>query len=378
MIHNQTSLPSIFHVERRALERVRDIFEEHGLSAGRAVILCGQNHSRDLAATVAQQLEGAVVEIVQDYSEGEAARLRSLLATLRATLIVAVGGGGVIDVAKRVSKLYGVSCLVVPSVVSNDGLMSPISVLKTKADRFDSLPAAMPIGVIADLDVVMSAPAQYLRASGGDLLSNLSATTDWRHVVDRGDGPRMNDISYHLSRNSAETLVHWRDCDVENADFVRNLIIAQIYSGIAMSIAGTSRPCSGPEHLISHALDELKLTPGVLHGVQVGSAGLFTLHLLDELSPAVVHFATAMQIPCCWTDLLPDPSQARSVLERARQVRPDRRTILDDFTDDQLLDELGRFAEAVGDEPRHRDTRTREAFSASGVLDKQVKGSRAA
>jgi glycerol-1-phosphate dehydrogenase [NAD(P)+] len=229
-------------------------------------------------------------------------------------------------------------------------------VLKTHDKHWESLPAAMPIGIIADLDVVMGAPRRYLRAAGGDLLSNISATSDWRHIVQRGDGPRMNDIAFHLSRNSAEALSHWDNCDLDDPEFVRNLIVAQIYSGIAMSIAGTSRPCSGPEHLISHALDELKLTPNVLHGVQVGSACLFILHLLDELTSEVQRFAKAMQIPTLWTDLLPDSAPVGPVLERARKVRPDRRTILDDFTDDELRIELRNFearetalTEAVGD-----------------------------
>ena len=346
MIHNQISLPGIFHVEHRAIERVRDILEEQGLSTVRAVILSGRSHSHGLARVIACQFEAAEVEIVADYSEAEAVRLVSLLASLRATLIVAVGGGGVIDVAKRVGKLYGIASLVIPTVVSNDGLMSPISVLKVAGRRFESLPAAMPIGVIADLDIVMSAPRKYLRAAGGDLLSNLSATSDWRHVADRGHGPRMNDIAFHLSRNSAEALVHWDECDVTDPDFVRNLIIAQIYAGIAMSIAGTSRPCSGPEHLISHALDELELTPRVLHGVQVGSACLYTLHLLDELTPAMLGFAAAMDIPWCWTHMLDTPQDAPVVLARARQVRPDRRTILDEFSDKELMVRLGQFEQS--------------------------------
>jgi glycerol-1-phosphate dehydrogenase [NAD(P)+] len=345
VIANLTSLPSIFVVESGARDRVGDILDSHGLSTNRALIVCGQAHSLAIAAKVARQFKAADIEKVRDYSENEVARLSGVLAAARSTLIVAIGGGGVIDVAKRVSKTYGVSCLVMPAVVSNDGLMSPISVLRTKQDRLESLPAAMPIGVIADLDVIMTAPHRYLRASGGDLLSNLSATSDWRHLVERGEGPLMNDIAYHLSRNSAEALVHWRNCDVTDPAFVRNLIIAQIYSGIAMSIAGTSRPCSGPEHLISHALDELNLTQGVLHGVQVGSACLFTLHLLGELTPDILGFAEAMRIPCCWSDLLADPGQARVVLQHARKVRPDRRTILDYYSDEQLLIELARYNE---------------------------------
>jgi glycerol-1-phosphate dehydrogenase [NAD(P)+] len=345
VIYNQTSLPSIFHVEPGASRNVGDILDSHGVSTNRTLILAGRNKSRLVAEGLAEQFKSARVEVVADYSEAEAARLSGALNAARSTLIVAVGGGGVIDVAKRVSKLYGIPSLVIPSVVSNDGLMSPISVVKTKGQRFESLPAAMPIGVIADLDILMDAPRQYLRASGGDLLSNLSATSDWRHVADRGEGPLMNDIAYHLSRNSAEALVHWRNCDLGDVSFVRNLIVAQIYSGIAMSIAGTSRPCSGPEHLISHALDELDLTPDVLHGVQVGSACLFSLHLLGELTPAVLRFADAMQIPRVWSDLLVDRSEAKTVLAHARLVRPERRTILDAYSDDELVAELDRLQE---------------------------------
>jgi glycerol-1-phosphate dehydrogenase [NAD(P)+] len=343
VIYNQTSLPSIFHVEPGASRHVGEILDAHGVSTNRTLILSGRSQSLRIAEEVAAQFKSPRVEVVADYSEAEAARLSGALNAARSTLIVAVGGGGVIDVAKRVSKLYGIPSLVIPSVVSNDGLMSPISVVKTKGQRFESLPATMPIGVIADLDILMDAPRQYLRASGGDLLSNLSATSDWRHVADRGEGPLMNDIAYHLSRNSAEALVNWRNCDLGDVSFVRNLIIAQIYSGIAMSIAGTSRPCSGPEHLISHALDELDLTPGVLHGVQVGSACLFSLHLLGELTPSVLRFADEMQIPRVWTDLLADGGDPRAVLVQARGVRPDRRTVLDNFTDDELLAELARF-----------------------------------
>jgi glycerol-1-phosphate dehydrogenase [NAD(P)+] len=348
VIYNQTALPSIFHVEPGAVRAVGEVLDSHGVSTNRTLILCGQSQSRRIAEDVAAQFKSTSIEVVADYSEAEAARLSGALNAARSTLIVAVGGGGVIDVAKRVSKLYGIPCLVIPSVVSNDGLMSPISVVKTNGQRFESLPAAMPIGVIADLDILMQAPKRYLRAAGGDLLSNLSATSDWRYVADRGEGPLMNDIAYHLSRNSAEALVNWHDCDLNDVTFVRNLIIAQIYSGIAMSIAGTSRPCSGPEHLVSHALDEMNLTPGVLHGVQVGSACLFALHLLKELTPTVLRFADAMQIPRVWTDLLPDAGEAKAVLAQARRVRRERRTIFDAFTDDELVEEIGRFADQWG------------------------------
>jgi glycerol-1-phosphate dehydrogenase [NAD(P)+] len=345
LIYNSTLLPSLFHVEPGATGELAVILGEHGISTHRALILTGQSLSQHVAHRIREQLQDADVWVVENHSEAEVQSIQRALAVLQPTLLLAIGGGGVVDVTKRASKQFDIPCVVVPTVVSNDGLMSPIAVLDTGGGRFESLPATMPIGVIADLELIMAAPPKYLRASGGDLLSNLSATSDWRHVVKRDGGPQMNDAAYHLARNSAECLVHWSEWDLRSPSFVRSLIVAQIYSGIAMAIAGTSRPCSGPEHLVSHALDELDLTPEVLHGVQVGSICLFTLYLLGELSPRIMSFAEAMQLPILWTDLAPQlTKRLPEILTRTREVRPDRRTVLDELSDEQIMDQLAEFS----------------------------------
>ena len=50
---------------------------------------------------------------------------------------------------------------------------------------------------------------------------------------------------------------------------VRDLVEALISAGVAAGIAGSSRPCSGSEHLFSHSLDVV--SPGrALHGEQCG------------------------------------------------------------------------------------------------------------
>jgi glycerol-1-phosphate dehydrogenase [NAD(P)+] len=49
------------------------------------------------------------------------------------------------------------------------------------------------------------------------------------------------------------------------------LATALMLNGIAMEICGSSRPASGGEHLISHALDATSARPR-LHGLQVGVA----------------------------------------------------------------------------------------------------------
>jgi glycerol-1-phosphate dehydrogenase [NAD(P)+] len=64
-------------------------------------------------------------------------------------------------------------------------------------------------------------------------------------------------------------------------DFVRVVASSLMMAGIAMEIAGSSRPASGSEHLISHAYDRLAEKPS-LHGLQVGAASYAVSHLQGD------------------------------------------------------------------------------------------------
>lgn len=339
MSYNVTFLPSIFHVESGGISQVGEILRDRGIGFDRILIITGRSHSAEWGRVVAASISGRCrCEAVRDATDEEVTRVHGLAEAHQAGLLVAVGGGVVIDVAKRISRLFNIPVVVVPTVVANDGLMSPISVLKGQHGRGQSLPASMPIGIIADLDVIMAAPVDYLRAAAGDLLSNLSATSDWRRMVGIRKGPRMNDVAFHMSLGAAESVVFSANPDFADIRFVRSLVVGQIYSGIAMALAGSSRPCSGPEHLISHAIDELGLAPGIPHGLQVGSICQFVLDLLGELSPSIADFTDKVGIPASWLSIAPAVADnLPRVIEHARRVRPDRRTFLDEWSDRDLV-----------------------------------------
>jgi glycerol-1-phosphate dehydrogenase [NAD(P)+] len=73
---------------------------------------------------------------------------------------------------------------------------------------------------------------------------------------------------------------------VENAGSIKQgleesawiVVKALVSSGVAMSIAGSSRPASGAEHLFSHQLDRIAADPA-LHGHQVGVGSIMTEYL---------------------------------------------------------------------------------------------------
>ena len=78
-----------------------------------------------------------------------------------------------------------------------------------------------------------------------------------------------------------------RDDGIDDDEFLIALAEALVLSGLAMATAGSSRPCSGGDHEILHAIDHL--FPGTAwHGELAGAASLFVTHLRGDArrSPA--------------------------------------------------------------------------------------------
>jgi glycerol-1-phosphate dehydrogenase [NAD(P)+] len=105
------------------------------------------------------------------------------------------------------------------------------------------------------------------------------------------------------------------------------LLEALISCGVAMSIAGSSRPCSGSEHLFSHALDMIKC-PHAMHGEQCGVGSILTAYLhktdwkrIRDTLKQIGAATTAAELGVKDEDLV-------KAFEMAATIRPERYTIL--------------------------------------------------
>jgi glycerol-1-phosphate dehydrogenase [NAD(P)+] len=121
-----------------------------------------------------------------------------------------------------------------------------------------------------------------------------------------------------------ENASRWKDCSV---DSVREIVEALISGGVAAGIAGSSRPCSGSEHLISHALDLIAPGEG-LHGEKcgIGTILMAKLHGLewDKISKALKSIGSPTTAEAIGIDA---ETMAKAVV-MAATVRPERYTIL--------------------------------------------------
>jgi glycerol-1-phosphate dehydrogenase [NAD(P)+] len=240
--------------------------------------------------------------------------------------IIGLGGGKSVDVGKLAAFRRHLPFYSVPTSASHDGIASPFASLKG-LDRPYSVMAKPPVGILADIDVIASAPRRLLASGCGDLVSKLTAVKDWQ-LAHRVTGEYYGSYSASLALMSAAVVVDGsRRIGKFGRDSVRDLVEALISTGVAAGIAGSSRPCSGSEHLFSHYLDLLAPDSG-LHGEKcgLGTIMMAKLHRIDwrQVRTALKNVGA----PTSAADIGVDDSKVTESLMKASSIRPDRYTIL--------------------------------------------------
>ncbi|MDR0665228.1 MAG: iron-containing alcohol dehydrogenase family protein [Helicobacteraceae bacterium] len=240
--------------------------------------------------------------------------------------IVGVGGGKTLDAAKYAAFLLQKPCICAPTILSNDGFCSSGSSLLVEGKR-KSVKSKMPFGVVIDLDIIKGSPASFLYSGAGDMVSKITALFDWKEAFNRGY-ERFNDFASMLAYNSLDLLFLKHSFDIYAPEFQRSLASSLTISGIAMEVAGSSRPASGSEHLISHALDSICAKPK-LHGVQAAIAS-YLCALLQNNPNAPLLNETLEKIGF-WEFAARDPiakEEFIAALKSAPSIKSDYYTIL--------------------------------------------------
>lgn len=240
--------------------------------------------------------------------------------------LLGVGGGSVIDVTKlaayETSQLY----VSIPTSAAHDGMASPRASLKDKKGSV-SKTADSPIAVLADTTIISKAPYRMLASGCADVISNLSAVKDWE-LAHRLKNEEFSTFSASLSETSSRLLLHKAE-DIRSGfeEAVWQAVKCMITSGVAMSVAGNTRPASGSEHMFSHALDQL--APGkALHGEQCGVGAIMMMYLHGEDWEEIRDFLEIIGAPTTARQLNIPKKTIIEALLNAQKIRPERYTIL--------------------------------------------------
>ena len=187
--------------------------------------------------------------------------------------------------------------------------------------------ARPPIAVVADTTIIASAPRRLLAAGIGDIVSNQTAVLDWQLGRDRGE--EYSAYAAALSEMTARLVEENSGLVAEGGEEgVRLVVKALISSGVAMSIAGSSRPASGGEHKFSHWLDANASSPA-LHGEQCGVGSIVTMQLHGGDWERIRDTLAAAGAPISEEQLGLGDDIVLQALCEAKTIRPQRYTILD-------------------------------------------------
>jgi glycerol-1-phosphate dehydrogenase [NAD(P)+] len=343
-------LPSPLFVDIRpgAVADLATLLDQRKVSSdGTVLVAVGPGRGERIWASLEPQLPKADRFVVHGASLAAAGELQDAIGSRGYDAVVAVGGGKTLDVAKYAATRAALPMVAVATSLAHDGICSPVASLEHPHGK-GSFGVAMPIGVVVDLEHVRAAPPELVRAGIGDVISNLSAIADWR-LAEREHGEAVDGLAMAFARTGAEAILH-RDDGIESDDFVTTLAEALVLSGMAMAVAGTSRPCSGACHEIIHAIDSLyPQTAG--HGELAGIGALFAYFLReDELMFELVARRLAQHdLPRTPADLGLSDEQFVTAVRAAPATRPDRYTILEHLAldDAAIRDRTKSFVERL-------------------------------
>ena len=246
--------------------------------------------------------------------------------------LVGLGGGRPIDIAKQAGFNKNIPFISIPTAASHDGFGSARASIRRDGLK-TSMQAIPPIAVVADTEIISRAPKRLLSAGVGDIISNQTAVLDWKLAGQKADyseyAAALSEMAAKLVENDIDKVASGEE------EGVRLVVKALISSGVAMSIAGTSRPASGGEHKFSHWLDSNYDTPA-LHGEQCGLGSIVTMFLHGGDWEKVRNTLRTVNAPINSRELGIDDGVVLNAFLNSKEIRPQRVTILDKSNQKQI------------------------------------------
>ncbi len=270
---------------------------------------------------------------------------------------VAVGSGTINDIVKLASDRRDIPMACVGTAPSMNGYTSGIAAVLSDGVK-TTIPCTAPRVVVADSDIMAEAPYRMLCSGLGDLMSKPVSNADWQ-LSAWLNGTYHSSEAMEIIEAGADMLVGVAPkLPTRDRDAVAGLTASLMLSGLAMSVAGSSSPASGGEHLISHFIDMTAIAfdkPHDFHGCQVGVGTItsgFLYERLMELEPDDIDIDARVAALLPWEDyeqMLRDRFGPlfEAVVKHARPGYPSKdelRARLERLCDqwERLEDEVGR------------------------------------
>jgi len=346
LLARMLAAPLVVDVRRGAVADLGVLLADRRIAtAGRVAVAVGPGQGDAVVAEL--DMTAAECFRVADGSVDAAVALGKRLRADAYEAVAGIGGGKTIDVTKFAAHMAGIPMVAVATNLAHDGIASPVSSLEHESGK-SSYGVVPPVAVVVDLDRVRAGPPRLVRAGIGDVVSDLSAIADWKlAAADRGE--HVDGLAVTLARTAAQAVLH-QPGTIDDDEFLTVLAESLVLSGMAMSVAGSSRPCSGGDHEILHAIDELFPGAGT-HGELAGVGALFCAYLRGDTGQfgLISGCLARHRLPRTAADLGLSHDEFTKAVLHAPATRPGRYTILERLALDEsaIAQQVDDFAAAV-------------------------------
>ncbi|RLG35440.1 NAD(P)-dependent glycerol-1-phosphate dehydrogenase [Methanosarcinales archaeon] len=341
-------LPREIVVGHGVIEEVGNVCQKLGLHGSAIVVMdditasIAGNHVCEILAASGYDPVPFVTDSVRRERIDD---VNALATEVKASFVIGVGGGTVIDLAKISSAQINKPFLSVPTAAAHDGIASPRASVKEERGSI-SVAAQSPLGVVADTEIIVKAPPRLLRSGCGDVISNITAVKDWALASKLINAP-YSAYAAALAEMTAKMIIESSDQIKPNfEESVRLVVKALISGGVAMSIAGSSAPASGSEHKFSHALDKIAPEPA-LHGEQCGVGTIMMMHLHGGDWKMIRTALQNIGAPVDAEALGIDDKYIIEALTIAHTINPERYTILGTGITADAAERLASFTRVI-------------------------------
>jgi glycerol-1-phosphate dehydrogenase [NAD(P)+] len=268
-------IPAILEINNGGISRLGEILNKHQFY--HSILIYDEFTYNAFHKEISQALLLLKVEVLVISSDMDIQDLiKTAFSIPNYDVIISIGGGSIIDYGKYMAFLKRIPFISIPTSASNDGFASSNCSIIVEGKK-TTVPAKIPYGIIADLNIIQSAPKRFILAGIGDLMSNITALYDWEYEEQHGKS-QINAFALLLSKKAVNSFIRTPMTDIHSPILLKELISSATMGGISTAISGNSSPISGSEHLISHALDKIADKPE-MHGIQVGVATYLMAHV---------------------------------------------------------------------------------------------------
>jgi len=268
-------------------------------------------------ADLQQRLQNEKVNLTSYQFASQPVASTALIETVQAlikdvALVISVGSGTVNDLGKYSASENQIDFWCLPTAPSMNGYTSGIAAIKVKGVK-RTLPALPPQRIYVIPEVIQQAPLKLRQAGFCDVLAKVVSDIDWQCesllLSDSYCGLPAT-MMLEVEKSYSE---HPQEIGRGDESAVMGLFNGLLISGVAMSLAGSSAPASGGEHLVSHFWDMREPITGrepELHGLQVGVGIILSTACYQRLAQLgqddllcqanQLFTTTAARIPAIW------------------------------------------------------------------------------